>query len=78
MAKKHAPKQAEEPKSEELTDEELEQQDGEPLEDREVMTILPIEPTVTTTCWRPIWAAVFARRSGSSGSGGCSGLPEWT
>jgi hypothetical protein len=28
-----------------LSDEELEQQDSELLEDREVMTILPIEPT---------------------------------
>jgi hypothetical protein len=31
--------------SEGLSDEELEQQDSELLEDREVMTILPIEPT---------------------------------
>ena len=28
-----------------LEDEELERQEGEPLPDREVMTILPIEPT---------------------------------
>jgi hypothetical protein len=33
---------------------------------------------VTTTCSSPICAAVLASRSGSSGSGGCSGLPEWT
>jgi hypothetical protein len=30
-----------------LDEEELEKQEGEPLPDREVMTILPIEPTET-------------------------------
>jgi hypothetical protein len=33
---------------------------------------------VTTTWVRPIVAAACASRSGSSGSGACSGLPEWT
>ncbi len=36
-----------EPEPEALDEDELEQQDGEPLPDREVMTILPIEPTGT-------------------------------
>ncbi len=34
-----------EPEPEALDEDELEQQDGEPLPDREVMTILPIEPS---------------------------------
>ena len=33
---------------------------------------------VTTTCFSPICAAACASRSGSSGSGARSGLPEWT
>ena len=33
---------------------------------------------VTTTCRSPMVAAACAKRSGSSGSGGASGLPEWT
>ena len=38
-------KEREQTESEPLTEEELEEADGEPLPDREVMTILPIEPT---------------------------------
>jgi hypothetical protein len=37
--------QTDDAQREAVADEELEQQDGQPLEDREVMTILPIEPT---------------------------------
>ena len=33
---------------------------------------------VTTTCFSSICAAAWPTRSGSSGSGACSGLPEWT